>query len=155
MWIVISLLAIALIWALAKKPSGKSATTSAQSSDIPRLRGNGRFAVEVVGESNYTSNFEAICGPRSRDGVDKQTRALLVLEHNNPHDRNAVRVSIEGMTVGYLSRSVALDFRRAIKSAGYSKHAIFDCAAIIRGGWDNGRGKRGHYGVWLDIPKDD
>lgn len=154
MWIFIGLLAIVLVWAFAKKPSNKAPSGNVLSSDIPRIAGNGRFAVEVVGESNYLHSFETICGPRSKDGVNMQTRAHLVLEHNNTHDSNAVRVSIQGQTVGYLSRPVAANFRQVINAAGHSKHSVFDCAAVIRGGWDNGSGKQGHYGVWLDIPQD-
>lgn len=155
MWFVISMLAIALIWALFKKKSPSAARgASPLSSDIARIAGDGLFAVEVVGESNCAHNFEKICGPRSRDGVNRNTRAILALENSNPHDRNAVRVSIDGLTVGYLSRANALNFRQSISAAGHAKFSVFECGALIRGGWDNGRGKQGHYGVWLDIPRD-
>jgi hypothetical protein len=149
-WFVIGIVAI-IVWLF----RGKSSPSVSPTSEIPRIAGDGRFAVEVVGESNYLHSFETICGPRSKDGVNMQTRALLILEHNNKHDSNAVRVSVQGHTVGYLPRSLAANFRHVIRAAGHSRHSVFDCAAVIRGGWDNGRGKQGHYGVWLDIPKDD
>lgn len=154
MWIVISLLAIALAWALLKKSPANRPPKNILSSDVARIAGNGRYAVEVVGESNYAHNFETICGPRSRDGVNIDARALLIFEPTNPNDRNAVRVTIQGLTVGYLSRAVALNFRQSVTAAGHGRFAVFECGARIRGGWDNGRGKQGHYGVWLDIPKD-
>jgi hypothetical protein len=35
----------------------------------------------------------------------------MIPENDNPHDRNAVRVEVEGRHVGYLSRETAKDYR--------------------------------------------
>jgi hypothetical protein len=117
-----------------------------------RLAGNGEYAIEVVGESKYPASFEAICGPRSEDGVHISTRAVLTLENDNKFDKQAVRVSIEGHTVGYLPRLSAQAFRTAVARVGHGRTLAFECAAVIRGGWDRGPRDQGNYGVWLDIP---
>src|SRR4030095_3996548 len=113
------------------------------------LRGSGAFALPVVGESHYQETLEAICGPRSDEGEDRRLEAQLVLENDNPHDSMAVRVDIQGQTVGYLSREHARQYRRQRERAGYAS-----CNARIRGGWDRGEGDQGHYGVFLDLSMD-
>lgn len=118
--------------------------------DIAVLRGNREFALEVVGESYYQDALEQICGPRTRESVEQEHTARLILEDNNPRDKNAVRVEIDGKHVGYLSREVAKTYRQQIKNGGMP-NAIGECQALIKGGWDRD-GKKGNYGVWLDIP---
>jgi hypothetical protein len=120
----------------------------------PRLIGNGSYTVSLVGESNYSASFEKICGRRTADCINRKTEANLILESDNKFDRQAVRVSIEGYTVGYLSQAAAREFRYAVVSVGLGRSTVFECAAHIRGGWDRGRGKQGNYGVWLDLPGD-
>jgi hypothetical protein len=141
MWMIVAAVVVLCIWYSSRSKS----STAIQ---FPTLAGNGRFAIEVVGESYYMASFEKICGPRSREGVDMQVRALLTLDDDNKFDKNAVRVSVLGHTVGHLSREAAGGFRLAVK--GHRARA-FDCAAVIRGGWDDGRGGQGNYGVQLDI----
>lgn len=65
--------------------------------------------VDIVGEAYREAQIVAALG--SRPGLDNEviemTRAELVPEPDNPHDRNAVAVRIAGYTVGYLSADVA------------------------------------------------
>jgi hypothetical protein len=75
------------------------------------VQGSGAFALPVVGESHYQETLQAICGPRSDDGEDRRVAARLVLENDNPYDSMAVRVDIQGQTVGYLSREHARRYR--------------------------------------------
>jgi len=118
------------------------------------LPGPGRFAVEVVGTSHHQESLEAICGGRSKDGVRFKTTAVLVLEDENPHDKKAVRVEIDGYAVGHLSRENAREYRKQLKKAGHPKITA-SCAALIVGGWDRGGGDRGHFGARLDLPAED
>jgi hypothetical protein len=115
------------------------------------IAGPGKFALAVVGESRYQKNLETICGPRCEDGVDHSAEATLVLEDANPHDASAVRVDIAGLTVGYLSREHARQYRSELAKAGQPR-VMATCAAKIRGGWDRGPRNRGDFGVWLDLP---
>lgn len=115
-----------------------------------RLEGDGTFPVEVVGESSYRRNFEAIFGRRTADGVDELVEAVLVPEDDNPHDPDAVQVRIGGRTVGYLGRDDAATFRRLVAS-GSLPEGNLGCAARVRGGWDRGPDDRGDFGVRLDF----
>ena len=117
--------------------------------DQPTLthRGSGSYRVQVVGESNYQRALERICGGRTEDGAEKYITAALVLEDANPYDKNAVRVDIDGSTVGYLSRDAAKAYRNRFRSSG----GRAECPALIRGGWDRGGKDRGHFGVLLDL----
>lgn len=68
--------------------------------------------VDVVGESHYRANFEAILetlGERLT-GYGREFRELrgsVVADPGNPFDENAVAVWVEGQHVGYLDRNTA------------------------------------------------
>lgn len=118
------------------------------------LKGDGSFAVEVVGESHYLGAFVKFCGARDEEGVDLLCEAELVLEDSNPHDSRAVRIDLAGDTVGHLSREGALRFRRALSILGIASARRVRCPARISGGWDRGDGDTGYFGVRLDLDLD-
>src|SRR3989475_11727740 len=97
------------------------------------LRGSGAFALPIVGESHYQEALEQICGPRTDEGEDRRIEAHLVLEDENPHDSMAVRVDINGITVGYLSRDHARKYRRGFTKSGYGTANSYFPALIRRG----------------------
>lgn len=105
----------------------------------------GSFATEVVGESHYQQNLLKLCGEKTPEGVEKYFEADLIAENANPHDPNAIRVDIQGLTVGYLSRQRALEWRKSNRSRGQR------CIAVVRGGWDRGPEDNGYFGVWIDV----
>src|SRR5947207_8334420 len=86
---------------------GQSPLASAPRAERIDLEGSGAFTLAIVGESHYQQALEQICGPRSDEGEDRRVEAGLVLEDGNPYDALAVRVDIQGLTVGYLSREHA------------------------------------------------
>jgi len=118
----------------------------------PRVIGDGSFTIEVTGSSHYLPSFEKICGRRTADCINRKTAAHLILENDNRSDNQAVRVSIEGYTVGYLPQAPARNLIYAVIGVGLEGSRIFECAAHIRGSWDKGLHKQGNFGVWLDIP---
>jgi hypothetical protein len=119
--------------------------------EIPYFSCTERYLVDVAGESFYEDSFSALCGDRTIEGVKIVTRAHLYLEDENPYDKCAVKVTINGYPVGYLSRADARAFRRLVRYGELSLHETFECAALICGGWDRGDGKQGNYGVRLDL----
>jgi hypothetical protein len=137
----------AVLWFGAQVRRGYRGEDHGQRERAPSRRAERSFNVEVVGESNYQAALERICGGRSRDGAEKYVTATLVPEDSNPYDENAVRVDIDGVTVGYLSRHAAKAYR---KRSGASSGAR-ECAAVIRGGWERGRKNRGDFGVRLEL----
>lgn len=115
------------------------------------VRGTGEYGYDVVGESNYQQALEAICGGRTEVSANELVEAVLLCEDSNPYERQAVRVDVQGRTVGYLSRPDAWDFRRFLAESGCPGHPAV-CAAVIRGGWYRDAADFGHYGVKLDLP---
>ncbi len=57
------------------------------------------FPHAIVGESHYQQNIGRVAAVGKR--VD------LVAEPDDPHDKNAVRVDVDGLTVGYIPRDKA------------------------------------------------
>ncbi|WP_449406066.1 HIRAN domain-containing protein [Massilia phosphatilytica] len=118
---------------------------------IPVIPGIGSFRVDVAGESFYEESFAALCGDRTIEGVRMEVRARLTLQDDNPHDKHAVQVTIQGHPVGHLSRDHARAFRRRVRYGELSAYEVFECGALICGGWDHGPGDVGNFGVRLDL----
>lgn len=108
------------------------------------------YEFEVVGESFYQNTLQRLAGEHNNEAARVCTTATLVPENDNKHDDKAVRVDIEGHTVGYLQRDEARSFRRRLgaKKLGAS---ITSCGARIMGGFTDKHGKKASYGVRLDI----
>lgn len=118
---------------------------------IPFIKGHDHFQINVAGESFYPDAFAALCGARVRDGILLTARATLTLDDGNAYDRYAVKVEIEGHKVGHLPREAARAFRRSVRYGELAEHEVFECAALINGGWDKGGGDTGNFGVKLDL----
>ena len=87
------------------RPSRRPASEAVE----PEVRG--WFNVDVVGESNYVDNIRKI----ARGKTESFSNATLVLEPSNRYDKNAVRVDISGLTVGYISKDEALNYHPLLK----------------------------------------
>jgi hypothetical protein len=110
--------------------------------------GNKRFALKVVGESHYESNLFELCGPAEDHMRQFPRTAILTLESDNPYDGNAIRVDINGLTVGHFARDDAAWFRRAFGARSGTRYV---CAAVIV----SLRGDAAcDYGVRLDLEED-
>ena len=118
---------------------------------IPFMRGPAAYRVDVAGESFYEASFAELCGERTIEGIRIEATAQLELCDDNPHDNRAVRVTIRGHQVGHLSREDARAFRRLVRYGALAEHEVFECAALICGGWDRGEGCIGNFGVRLDL----
>lgn len=121
--------------------------------DVIQVNGSGSFEVPVVGEQSYVQNFERIFGKRTIDGIDVQCTALLIPEPNNPYDKNAVRVLIDGILVGYLERASAKNVCASLKRMDKWGVAL-QVQARVKGGWYRSASDSGDFGVWLDFPSE-
>ena len=115
------------------------------------MPGPGTYSLDIVGESHYQTELETICGGHTKEGHRKIVEAVLIHEDDNQKDNKAVRVDIEGETVGHLTREDARQHRKNMKREGYPG-ADVECSAMIVGGWDRGKGNIGYFGVKLDLP---
>lgn len=110
----------------------------------------GLYDFDIVGEAHYQPALDRICGGKSaNDGHRKEVTAWLITEDDNAFDDHAVKVVIDGRTVGYLSREDARELRARLKQI---KGFALEVPGMIVGGWDYGDGRTGHYGVKLDLP---
>jgi hypothetical protein len=113
--------------------------------EVP-IEGPGKFAVDVVGVSRRQDALAAL----AEQGATHD--ALLILEDDNPHDDQAVRVEIDGRMCGYLKRDVARRYRENLAAAGDDRLTVRVKAKII-GGFETASGERAHFGLRLDLPE--
>ena len=111
------------------------------------------YDVDVVGESFYQPALDEIAGGRTTEGcVKREHVAALVPEPQNPYDKQAVAVLIEGRLVGHLSRedarAYAVVIRRCRDADRYPA-----VRATLTGGWDRGADDHAHIGVKLALGK--
>lgn len=104
---------------------------------------------DIVGESYYQKSIKILAGPNDEHVYNKEYRAFLIPENDNPYDKKAVRVDIDGMTVGYLSREDAPDFRESLREKKLTGK-IKDYRAIVIGG-RGPNGKIWSYGIRLSL----
>jgi hypothetical protein len=101
----------------------------------------------VAGESHYQKALKAAAGgkvvPEREPDKAIPVEATLVPDGNR-HDRNAVRVVVNGHTVGHLPREDAADYRPELNRL-WQEGAVGVCPGRIMGG-----GKR-HYGIHLRL----
>lgn len=102
----------------------------------------------MVGESHYQPALKAAARGRTVAEGDLDNAipvvATLVPEPENKYDRNAVRVDVEGRTVGYLPREIAGDFQPVLRRL-HAAGKVGSCHARIMGG-----GRR-NYGIHLHL----
>ena len=132
MWIVIGLIVFVLIIFVVKN---QDASSSAKKS-------NNSYTFDIVGEQAYQRNLKKIAGPKQEESKFHECAAQVSSEPFNQYDKNAVKVEINGLVVGYLSKI------EAAKLAG--KVINKTVPAVIDGGWDDGD-SIGNYGVKLAI----
>lgn len=114
-----------------RKPSGESGSTAGAPLPPPPVsnaqvkvqrtsrntvvaRGFGYHSVQVVGESRYLKNISQILG--GREG-EKITIATIVSEPENKFDKNAIRIDVDGLTVGYIAKEETDIFRPLLAHA--------------------------------------
>lgn len=154
---IILLAGIGILVLIAWQVFGRTEKDSAKPKpDVPRAPTSvdfqwphlGEYDFEVVGESNYQLALKALHGSAT-DG-DPTGTAVLILEDDNPYDDKAVKVTVQGVTVGYLSREDARSYRRRLGAKKLGRINA-SCGIKITGGWELADGKRAHYGAQLDM----
>lgn len=127
------------------KPESHSAQSAKDSRWIEDVERFGDIRVDVVGESHYQPAIRAACDWKPHKDTMFHCIAELIPEPTNPHDRNAIKVAINGACVGYLSRQDAVTLgpavREAIKQLGSGM-----CRAVIAG---HANGDTNNLGVFL------
>lgn len=111
---------------------------------LPQLKPGRGWTTEVVGEASYQPSIAASYRKHGGKASDLKVTARLVFDNANPHDGNAIAVTIDGGKVGYLPRAAAAAFRETMQQGG-------ECSAKITGGHQLADGNTAHYGVKLNL----
>lgn len=155
MWYLLAILAAAIAWLIfrpLKQPKIAAKPVLASQYGWPPL---GEYEFEVVGESFYQPVLKALHDTVAGTDEEPTGTAVLVPENDNPHDASAVRVTVQGLTIGYLSANDARSFRRRLVSKKIGLVAT-SCGVLITGGYMLRDGQQAHYGAQLDMkPFDD
>lgn len=116
------------------EPYRAAAEAAARNAGVPlTIAAPGNYNRPVVGEQHYQAQLERVAGGYRREEASIIRPARLVHQDDNPHDANAVMVTIDGECVGYLLAKDALKFRAALAKLGHAG-ATVGVAAKIRGG---------------------
>lgn len=136
MEIIIAIVVGAIIWFVLKS---KKAANGINANPIPN---NASYIYNIVGEQSYQKNLKKIAGSKEEESKFFECYAKVSSEPFNQYDKNAVKVEINGLVVGYLSKG------EAAKLAG--KVINKTVPAVIDGGWKD-EDSIGSYGVKLAI----
>lgn len=110
-----------------------------------------RVHFEVVGESHYQDALARAAGGRGEEPADHACVVTLVPDPTNPYDKRAIRVVLDGQTVGYLSRTSASAYAPIAAALAPTRNHV-RCRARIVGGWSRGIGDFGSFGIVVDLP---
>jgi hypothetical protein len=86
-------------------------------------------AIEIVGESFHQDAIRQL----SRRVRDKEFDIVLRAEPENPYDKNAVAVLVDGALVGHMSKPMAKDWQPMVLAAQAEGFAVVGRASIFGG----------------------
>lgn len=98
-----------------------------------RLAGTGGYPnIEVSGEAWREREITTALGrsPRVDEEIEVTVPATLVPEPDNPHDRNAISVRINGEVVGYIGKDETKTYLKDIQRITASGHAPSTAARV-------------------------
>lgn len=145
--LVLCIVAIAALGWLRYRRPGQMPEVAVPAFAWPEL---GDYDCEVVGESFYQPVLKALMGDPKDPAMDGRGTAILVPDDSNPHDNKAVKVTVQGFTIGHLSRDDARSYRRRLASKKLGMVPA-SCGVQITGGYTLADGSQAHYGAVLDI----
>lgn len=112
-----------------------------------RLKGSKLNSLKIAGTMQAQDALRAIAGGNSEFSANARIRVIVEEEDNNIHDSNAVKISFQGNTLGYLSRKDAKTYRADLARHGL-KGKKGNASADIVGGWIDDDSS-GHFGLRL------
>lgn len=153
--ILISLIFIVYFLIPYLKNKSKSRSLNDKNFEWPTLN---KYCFDIVGESSYQDSIKKICDDQINYLVNLDTtknspqslKAKLIPEDSNKYDNKAIRVDINGLTVGYFDRKSARNFRSRLSSMKLTGKTTI-CDALVIGGGTKANGEKLHYGIRLDI----
>lgn len=132
MWVAIGLIVFVLIIFVVKNQDTSSSVK----------KSNNSYTFDIVGEQSYQKNLKKIAGSKEEESKFFECLAVVSSEPSNQYDKNAIKVEINGLLVGYISKV------EAARLAGKAVNKTVP--AVINGGWKDDD-TEGNYGVKLAI----
>lgn len=132
MWVAIGLIVFVLIIFVVKNQNTSSSVK----------KSNNSYTFDIVGEQSYQKNLKKIAGSKEEESKFFECLAVVSSEPSNQYDKNAIKVEINGLLVGYISKV------EAARLAGKAVNKTVP--AVINGGWKDDD-TEGNYGVKLAI----
>jgi hypothetical protein len=86
------------------------------------------------GESFNQDVLWQIAGVRRFDPVRRAVVAVLVPEPENPYDPNAIRVDVDGLRIGHLSRADAVRYRDSLPTLMLQHNGYVALNAVVVSG---------------------
>jgi hypothetical protein len=114
------------------------------------LQGNNAYDFKIIGEAAFQENLLRIAGSKQEKAKCVKLDAIIQAESTNQFDAQAVRVQINGYTVGYFDRQTAMDFKTTLAARQIAPGTVFKANASIVGGWKDHKSE-GDFSVYLDI----
>lgn len=118
------------------------ARTGESNKKVLNFNNSQNYTYEIVGEQSYQNNLFRIAGKKEEESKFLEVMATAISEPSNPFDKNAVKIEINGLLVGYINKNDAM-----LVSGKRIKKII---PAVVVGGWLDGNSE-GSYGVKLAI----
>ncbi len=107
-------------------------TVPAQRSPSLRRATGPMIDIEIVGESFHADYIRAL----RRKHRDSDFEIVLVPEPDNPYDRSAVAIYVDGAPVGHLSREMASAWQPMVAAANAEGFVVAGTASIWGGSPD-------------------
>lgn len=122
--------------AAASDDAAAAAEPAAQTADgIRDVLAPGGDIQEVVGSAPFQEALGAIIGAQSGTTADVEKWAHLIPEPDNPWDRYAVAVYIDGRKIGYLPRETSAAYASILGRLWTDSRGRAVCRAVVSGGW--------------------
>lgn len=109
MWIIILTLIIGLLILLFARKFQNTNHLSSFVSENESFVDNVLYTFEIVAVRSFQQNLKQIVDSQAKENLIEVT-ANLISEPSNKFDKNAIKVQINGLNVGYLSRNDAQQF---------------------------------------------
>lgn len=106
-----------------------------------------QYPFDIVGEASYQKNIAKFAEYRGDRDCFTEVEATINREPNNKFDKNACRVDIQGLTVGYFAKNNAESWIKLLNKLEIPENSLITVDAVIVGGGDSRQ-----LGVRLDMP---
>lgn len=148
MWLIISIVVVIVVIAVLRVQEKNKSEEDARllknifENNASNISLATSYTFDIVGEQSYQANLKKIAGKKEIKSKFFECYAKVSSEPFNKYDKNAVKVEINGLLVGYLNKNEASKLSGTVVNK--------TVPAVVNGGWLDDDSE-GSYGVKLAI----